>query len=368
VKKQLSVAAAVLAAGLLGLGGCGGSSDSCRLDVQRDMDDGNFNAVINTLEPADSSCRSEYAGNNFYLVLASAYMGKSGVAVSDFVQIAIDSGASGNDAFKAFISNVDQKTDVNSLGALSLAKASVKSFNGGVDLNCTPAAQADYSYYKKDACMYAGMIGTVNASVTVSTLTTNVQGWIDDNATGTDDVNGNNNPDDMDAATCALNYAVDGNTTCQNDMTVMVKAPSVAFKDQDGNTVNTYESIMVTVGGTKTGQADKQFYKLISGVSGTATGSVAITDGSCTADAFAACSTADGTGCFACPITQELNATEITMTDTIVDGLNNTDGILGSIDKDSDLYKAVAKLKEKIDKNKDGVITTAEVIEYLQNN
>lgn len=369
MRKQFPIAAAVLAVGLFGLSGCGESSDTCRFDLQRDLDDGNFDAVIAELSSPNSTCRAEYPGNNYYLDLAAAYMGKAGVSVSDFVKIAIESGSTGDDAFKSFINNIDAKTDTASLNRLASAKNSISDFNNGTDLNCSIAAQAKYSYFIKDACLYKGMIGTVNASVTVSTLTTNIQAWLDENVTDkADDVNNNDVPDDMDAASCALNYAVDKNLTCKDDMTVTVKASPVTFKDADGASVNTYESIEITVLGTQPGYSNRNFNKLISGTAGEDNASVAITDGNCTTAAFAECSSADGITCFVCPVNQEVNGSNITMTDTIVDGLNNTDSILGSIDQDSDMYKDVEKIKAKIDKNGDGVITREEVVEYLQNN
>lgn len=366
MKKQLSVAASVLAAGLLGLGGCGGSSDSCRLDVQRDLDQGNYDAVIAALEPANSSCRSEYPNNNYYLDLTAAYMGKAGVGVSDFVKIAIDS-STANDAFKTFVQGIGKKTQTSALTTLATAKGTIKSFNGDQDLNCTKAAQQNYSYLVKDACLYTGIIGTIKASVSISAMTTDVEAWIENSATGSNDVNGNGVPDDMDAASCAFDYALNGTTgspfSCADNVNVTAPQNPVTF---DNN--NTYESIKLQVVGIGAYVGtNNEYFKLVT----TGTGaSAVVTDGNCTV-AFADCPTANGTDCFACPVNRESGAdNEITLTDTIVDGLNNgIDSIAGSVDANSELSGDIEQLKKKIDTTAPcREISTQEVIEYMQDN
>lgn len=346
-----ALAAGVLA--LIGLSGCDEDKASCRLDIQRNLDTGNFQAVINALEVPDSSCRDAYAENNYLLDLTAAYMGIAGIGVSDFIRIVLENNET-EDTFQGFVSNLDARTGTGSLKPLNLAMQSLDEFRTDTVL-CSNLN--GYTFLQKDACMYLGVIATAKASISITSLTSDIDAWLNSDPSAENDVNGNNNPDDMDAASCAISYAING-------MAVLPAYCQVASLQDpvDFSSGSSYESVRVDIVGLS---ATNVYYKLIT-YDGDA--SPIVTDGNCTAT-FEPCSVANGTDCYVCPVKRDANESEETVRDLVLDGLNGgVDTIVGVVGEDSDLSDDVEAYRNEMDTNGDGTVSDEELINYLSSN
>ncbi|MDQ7043598.1 MAG: hypothetical protein Q9M34_08755 [Sulfurimonas sp.] len=338
----------VLASALLGLvllfSGCGSSDNEgeSALETQQLLDNGQYASVIAKLEGDASS-------TNDYIALASAYMGKAGFSLSSIIGVVVASAESGNNStFGSFIENASNESNSQSLQDLDKA---VEYFQKVVLNKCTDN-NTTLSGAESDICLYVGLSKVSQTAVAIS--------YITDDITVFNDTNTSDNK--LTAATCAMTYAFDGNTTSNPDCTISPEL-NVTFVESS----QTYGDINVTVGG-------EVFEYLISGV--TAPKSTVITNGFCTVESFASrvadknSSDYNATTYHVCPI-DETNTTSTTTEEILVSALNDGTDSIGAAASD-DLQTDIDQFKNDVlaangrsinDANT--TITMEDIIQYL---
>ncbi len=169
-KKVISVALVAMA---VMFAGCGNNDTTCRIDVQKAIDEGRYDSAISDLQ---GRCATAYTQSDLDMNLAAAYMGKSGYSVSDIADMLINADDNGN-AFTSFLTSVDAKKTGNSLPLLS--KANDYFLNaiqaGGNDPAIILCARKKLDT-KNDsrltnACLYIGFNETIKAANTITYLT-----------------------------------------------------------------------------------------------------------------------------------------------------------------------------------------------------
>lgn len=351
------LATSLVAASVLFVG-CGSSDSTCRIDVQKALDSGDFNTAISKL---DGECAATFSPSDKDLNLATAYMGKAGYSVSDIVKNMLVANDNSNDAFATFVSSMSATKQTNSSQYLQKSQdyflESVKT-NSADTLKtlCAAANLATNTNTRLDnVCLYYGMNQTATTVDTISYLTNDVNKTIDSITNNT-----NTTPDDMKASLDALSWATNTSplpSNVTNDRTVTLGTTS-------------YKSLSVTENG-------KTFYRLADATAPSSTASTVLTDGYCAADGNkTACATIENTDgsidltnsaavtCYACPVGLDTN-TSSNVVEVLVDAINNGTDSIAAVTNDPDIQQSVQDLKVKIDTNNDGVITSDEIIAYL---
>lgn len=356
---------AITAFSLLYLSGCGDSSSpsECRLDVQQKVDKRDYQGAYNRLFPdgtnVDSSCKAAYKGEQYLVDKGIIEMGFAGLSFTDIVLTLVEASStdSSGNAFADFVTTINNTR--SSTAIVNLQNASV-SFQNAFGINCSNSAELNASSYgAKEACLLSGFVDAMNAAVSISYLTDDIDQWVsalDNNGTI---------PEDMSASACVLNYSVQKLSStvplpydCGDGTNLTQVDANVTFTSG-----NAYESVAVN-GGAKTE------YRLL-GINSPY--SMIATSGSCDT-AFAACDTQDGTTCLPCPINQEPGSDDVALVDTIVTSLNSgTDAITTLLPQTSDnpddqsAAEQIAKFKEEIGTDANGDINTSTLIDYLTN-
>ena len=309
MKWLLSTTIAVTLTSTLLFTGCGeDSSDACVYGVQQDLDNGNYDSVITTLDN-NGTCDGAMTDSQAKLNLAAAYLGKSGLTMSSLLGAVLDSNSSS--AMSSFMTSF----------ASSATSAGLTNIGYSIDTYALVATTAECNTTqtgdKGEACLYSGLatltktVGSLSAILgadTLALLSTTV-------TTGdANDVNSNSNADGLDVTACAIGSTTDA--TCGGSTSVSYTDASNVTFSKTGFTATTYTPRTFTVT-TNTAYASHTEVKLMST---TGIVSPATTSGLCTVD-FTACTTSSTT-CLPCPV--------------VIDGVASTatTGLLAIINSD----------------------------------
>ncbi|WP_457745083.1 hypothetical protein [Sulfurimonas sp.] len=341
--------------------GCGDSDTTCRIDVQKALDKGNYDKVISDL---NGVCSGAYTTSDLNMNLAAAYMGKSGYSVSDVADMLINSDNNGGDSFTSFLSSVDAKKTADSLPLLSTANEYfLKAIaNGSIDKSTVLCSLSRINNSNDsrvtNACLYIGFNLTIQASNTITYLTGNIDTLI---SSINDDTN--TTPYDMRASLDALAWSMGLNDPTITDPAITDKEITI-----DGNPF-THIKVDYTNHGT--------FYRLAKSTNNDNNTTV-ITDGYCDSDgnktACAGIENSDGSidinnplssSCYACPVLLDKNAT-LGVAQLLVDTLNNGADTIAAVSNDPDISNSIDDFKEEITGSRDGTVTIDDIIKYLQ--
>ena len=357
-KKVISISLVAMAAMF---SGCGNSDTTCRIDVQKAIDEGRYDDAIADM---NGSCKNAFDASDLAMNMASAYMGKSGYSVSDISDMLINNNNDNNDAFSSFISDTNAKKTDNSLPFLTKAKSYYVQAIGGNASVCTDdnLTQMNNSRWT-NACLYIGFDDTVTTANTITYLTNNVSGVVD--AINSDSAI----PYDMNASMDALSWIIDKDFQPSN--TTKITANDVSISG------NTYANITVEYNNTT---PSKTFYRLAKSSVRETNNTTLITDGYCDAngDKMACTGLEDGDGsikdltksCYPCPVMLDANSS-LSVTDSLVDALNNGTDTISAVSDDPDITQSINDFKQNIiDSRKNGdkntTITVQDIIKYLQ--
>jgi len=194
------------------------SQEACRYEVTKNLDSGNWDAVIN------SSCADS-------MQKGAAYFGRAGFDIKDVINRLSEASSEEKDLniyLKALVPKVTEQT----LNDLSMAKSEY----GKV-------TQGDPHY--KDARFYISLVDTSN-SLSLMKIVIDSDG---DGAISNCDINGNGVPDDADATACALMASGQNNPTsgnCGSSISANYTATDITFKGKSG----TYRGLTINITGS----------------------------------------------------------------------------------------------------------------------
>jgi len=339
--------------------GCGDSDTTCRIDVQKALDKGDFDGAISDL---NGKCSNAYTSSDLNMNLATAYMGKSGYSVSDVADMLINTNNNG-DSFSSFLSSVDAKKTAESLPLLTLANGyfvnaiATDILDKGSDLCSLSRLNNTNDSRVTNACLYIGFNQTIQAANTITYLTGDITRVVDS-------INNDSNttPYDMRASLDALAWSVKDSYTPKSDTTITATGINIRG--------NTFAHIEVDYTG------NGKFYRLAKSTTRDANNTTIITDGYCDSDGNR--TTCQGmednttgeiinpiAGCYACPVIMDGNST-LGIAQLLVDTLNNgTDAII-AVSGDEDISNSIDDFKEEITGSRDGNVTIDAIINYLQ--
>jgi hypothetical protein len=323
--------------------GCGEdqSDDACVFGIQRDLDKGNFDAVIAALDN-NATCNGALTQNNAWLNLAAAYMGKSGLTISNLLGAVVDSNNS--DAMGSFMKSFAASASAEGLQNLKNAKT----IYGYIDSNCTGSESGQAA----EACLYSGLstltetIGSLSAIVGKETLE-----LISTTLTTSTDSDSDGTADQLEITACAIENASQAAPgTCSGDPTVA--SCGTASPNINGTV---YSCRLYTLG-------TNSAYKLIYNSSVLTTDGLTKTDGS-------SCPTANGTDCFPKPVVVDGNTTTVTSgLLTLINDPNTFDALNNFLPKEDNGTAAdvAADLIDSIEgTGGDNTITEAELANFL---
>jgi len=287
-----------LVSSMLLLSGCGGDDEGeAKLEIQKMLDKGDFNGVISRLEKSADN-------RDDYVTLASAYMGKAGLTITDIIT-AISSGeeegSQDNSGFADFVKKISSASDKSSTPLADLDTAR-DYFKKVVGEKCTNGAVTrSLSDVEKNVCLYIGMASTGSAAVTIDLIAGDIGSF------------GSGDGEDykLKASTCALNYAFD--RTNDSDCTVS------SLTDVKFTLINkTFTPLEITVSGDP---ESNTYHYLMNDANRTV-----LTKDYCLADDFTRYEDINAiSGLYACPINENPDRNDTTTAGVLVDILN--DGI-----------------------------------------
>ena len=357
-KKVISISLVAMAAMF---SGCGNSDTTCRIDVQKAIDEGRYDdAIVNM----NGSCKSAFDASDLAMNMASAYMEKAGYSISDVSDMLINNNGDNGDAFSSFISDINSKKTDNSLPLLTKAKSYYIQAIGGDANICTDDNLTQINNSRlTNACLYIGFNDTVTTANTITYLTNNVSGEVDA-------INGDSaTPYDMNASMDALAWSINKTFKLRNRTTIT--ATDIKIKG------NSYANIIVTYTNTT---PKKTFYRLAKSSVREPKNTTLIRDGYCDANgdktACIGLENSDGSindltkSCYPCPVMLDSNSS-LSVTDSLVDTFNNGTNTISAVSDDPDITQSINDFKkEVINSKKNGsantLITLQDMIDYLQ--
>jgi len=303
--------------------GCSSDSEGeSRLETQYMLDKGDFAGVISKLEDRASS-------NEEYLALASAYMGNAGLSLADLIRTVNDSTDTEGDAFASFINGIESSISDAPSPLADLQKAT-KAYKEVLEGRCAAASlnpELILSDTQKDVCLFMGLSQTLKAATAVTYIANDVsmmveEGEIDNN---------------LKASACAIEYVFNGSSS---NCTVVEKDPITFIQSQ-----KTYDRVTVHTNG-------ESFEYLISSNSISNMMEVVMTDGFCSLEDFSTRvedkldMSYDASSYYTCPINTDPDAEELTITNVLLDALNEaTDAILAASGTNEDLKDSINEIK-----------------------
>ena len=348
--------------------GCSDNEAETQLETQQMLDDGDYQGVITKLANEPSTIDNNMA-------LGAAYMGRSGIALSDIMKIMLDSGDGGDDAFATFAEGINDKKSPTALKDLKNSSKHYNLATGGVcddeDANLTNSQQ--------DVCMNAGLSDTVSAVVTISYLgdVGSLLGSSTTDENGTVVVN-----DELTASSCAMDYAFNGFSS--NAECTAVEDGNVTFENNA-----TYTTLIITMDSNNT-------YDYLLTAPASADGNVtyfrqtALTDGYCAdidndsivefpttrldinvseRQTMTLPLTVDGNNVYICPVNQDAPEEELTAAELMVDVLNGgLDSITAATGGDAEMATQIEDFKAELQADNpdaNGTITVEDIISYL---
>lgn len=356
------ISASLVAAAVM-FSGCGNDNTTCRIDVQKAIDEGRYDNAISDLQ---GKCATAYTQSDLDMNLAAAYMGKSGYSVSDIADMLINSGDNG-EAFTSFLTSVDAKKRGNSLPLLSKANGyflnAIQAGGNASAIKLCSRANLDAKNDSRltNACLYIGFNETIKAANTITYLTGNV-----DTLVQSINNDSNRTPYDMRASLEALAWAVNPSYPLQSDTNI--SASTVTFS---GN--HTFADVNVTY--TENGES-KLFYRLAKSTRRGSNNTTVVTDGYC--DVNGSRDNCQGmednttggiinpiAGCHACPVVMDVNDT-LSASQLLVETINNGADTISAVAGNDDVASSIADFKEEITGSRDGKVTIQNIIDYLQ--
>ena len=342
------IVASTLVWSALLLSGCGDNDGEEFVQMQQDLDKGNYEAIIKKYEGVAST-------DEEYMALAAAYMQKAGLGLADLMVVIADSTEDENaEAFASFVKSVKKSSSQTVLSDLEKSSLNYKT----VVSDCT---SLNLSSSQEDACLYRGLAQTLKAASTIGYIADNLESFGSD-ASGEADAK-------LTSTACAMEYAL--RNSYDTSKCTLTSGQTLTF---DSNV--TYSSIFMAVNG-------ENFEHLLRNMNGVKR--TAITDGFCTTDDFATrvadknASTYDPLTYHVCPVTQSAEDDEITTEGLIVDALNDgveaisgiaTDEMQGDIDEFKcevlgGVYTSYGE-SGSCTENLASDVTTQQVINYLE--
>ncbi|MDH5465578.1 MAG: hypothetical protein OEW60_08075, partial [Thiovulaceae bacterium] len=101
------------------ISGCGADADeSCAYQVERDIDQGDYDAVIAALDN-NGTCNGALSQDTAWTNLAAAYLGKAGITLSNIVGSVLDSNAT--DPMAAMLESFAASASSSSLQSMNSA-------------------------------------------------------------------------------------------------------------------------------------------------------------------------------------------------------------------------------------------------------
>lgn len=272
-----------LAAFTLLMSGCGDSEGESKLKTQQMLDNGDFQGVINKLESSANS-------NSDYILLASAYMGKSGLTLTNLISTIADSSgdSSSSSGFAGFATALSSST---SSTAITDLRAAIDYYKKVVNDTCVNNANITSS--QRNICLYIGLASTGSAAATIELLTGSIASF----GTGLRDPK-------LTASVCAMQYA--SGTTVSTDCNVSSFGADVTFTQSQ----KIYTPFTITV-------ASVPFEYLKSD-----TNKSVLTQDYCSLTDFATRQATKDAGYFVCPV-NETTGPDLTTASVLVDVLNN---------------------------------------------
>lgn len=274
------------------MSGCGDGEGESKLQTQKMLDDGDFQGVINKLKSSANS-------DSDYILLASAYMGKSGLTFTNLLSIIADSSgsSSSSDGFAGFATAFSSNTSPSAITDLKTAVEYYKKVTNGACRNTNTTITDS----QKNICLYIGLASTGSAASAVNLLvgdigTFGVEGQIDSKLT---------------ASTCAMKYAYDRNISSIDNCSVS-ENEKLTFVESGQNYTLLDVSIMNPDSSEVTG-----FEYLM-----TDTNTTALTREYCTKESFSTRQATKDIGYYVCPV-NETSGLDVTSAGVLVDVLNN---------------------------------------------
>ncbi|MDF1880217.1 hypothetical protein JHD50_02685 [Sulfurimonas sp. MAG313] len=338
-----------LVATMFMLSGCGDTGDSaasCRFEVQNNLDSGDFKAVIAELNQPNSACFSAYNSNEWLIDLGAAYMGESGLSMSEILTLIGGANNSANSSFSAFIDGVSQKQTSTALESLDNASNAYSKFLG--EQTCS---SPNLSTSSQDICLFIGLVEILRGTTTVNYL---IDGDISALFDDSNPVAQNEVKQDMTASVCALEFANTGQQCSEGT----VSGSNVSFIYSDNSTRN-FRDLEIIING-------KIYHRLATPL-GVSFGTTIITDGYCD-NSFANQSLIWNFPLLACPLNKDPLKNDEEVATLLVETLNSgIDAIASALSGDLALQQEVLNYKSEIDNfgNADGQLSIDEVQNYL---
>ncbi len=273
-----------------------------------------YDVVISDLEGKADSVEE-------YMLLAAAYMSRSGLSLDEVIQTICDSSSDSDSPFMAFIESVNFATKGCSTALEDVNKATDYHMLVIGDKCENPSLLSDF---EKDVCLYKGLTQTMEAANTINYMS-------GDSSTIGDGVDNK-----LKASSCAMQYAFNG---VIDDCSIS-EVDSITFSQSSKK----YDRIAVYTNG-------EEFEYLLTRNSINNRRELVVTNGFCTLTDF---STRDNFSTstekyYACPITTNANEDEITTTNSLIDSLNKgTETIIAVGENHLDLVNTINQFKEEI--------------------
>ncbi|WP_457568285.1 hypothetical protein [Desulfurobacterium sp.] len=336
-------------AGAVFLSGCNGmeaisnkdSTEACEYKVTEALDKQNYDEAIALL---NGECRDAFTSSERNVNLGAAYLGKAGYDIPSLVSDILNSNDD-SDPLSAFLKSIADGQSGKNLIYLTKARDYYLKALGSV--NCS---SPNLTLMEQDACFFKGIADFAQAATSFVTLFEStlgedvaeaIESWADNTTlTCEQDTDENDFPDSAQFSACALEYAATGSTTnCDG----FASLGNFTF----GYSNKTFEVVKFTINATAncTSEGNHVDYKVIDKTSVTPV--VALTSGYCYAANGTACDAANETSnCFPCPVVSD-NET-LTVTDSLVELLNNGTSTVASVTGDTDVEESLLDIKRDI--------------------
>jgi hypothetical protein len=302
------------------------SQEACRYEVTKNLDSGNWDAVLN------SSCADS-------MQKGAAYFGRAGFDIKDVInRLSEASGEEEGKDLNIYLKALVPKVTEQTLNDLSMAKSEYG--------NVSPK---DPHY--KDAQFYISLVDT-SYSLSLMKIVIDSDG---DGAISNCDINGNGVPDDADATACALMASGQSDPTsgnCGSSISANYTATTdITFNGKSG----TYRGLTINItgsGGTCPTTYKNLLYK--NKIDGKYYYYVATTSGTCTAI---------NDGEWPCPIEQ--NGEPLDLVSAIDESINSAINFLSNaLPSDVDVTQAIKEIRDKACGG--DTCTSQEIANYIQ--
>ena len=358
----------ILATALL-ISGCGSDSDeACAYAVEQDLDQGNYDSVISTLDN-NGTCNGALSQIDAWMNAGAAYMGTAGLTMSSLLGSVLDSNSS--DAMTGFMTSFASSATSEGLNALNSAQTIygyIATNEGVVCANLDPLTASSAA---KAACLNNTLVVMTQAVGTLSAVLGDLSLLTADISGTENDVNDNNSSDEIEVTSCAVAEAgLDGPRVCASETSIAyADDANVTFTDGTVSLNVIPRSFTVAASGAGLSFGDKTYYKLIdrSGL----VASPVTTSGVCKTDFSIVDCGEDvnvSTGCYPCPVV--IDGATSTTTEGLLDIINGGEldaltALLPADDSGTDLNISADLIESIEGAGGDGTISEQELADFL---